>query len=142
DYPVSTTDYPVSACVTIPGTLPAVLACSTSSPYITIDVYGASGHFTLPSLLQEVDFTGTLFGWNALSSSCVLALAAFANGLLASGHRGATVQLWDTTKLSHNCIATLRGHANAVLALATLSGGLLASGSGDASIKLWDTSAL
>jgi len=57
--------------------------------------------------------------------------------MLASGHRDATVRLWDVGQALEK--ATLRGHSLAVRTLCfSPNGAWLASGSDDQTVKLWD----
>jgi WD40 repeat protein len=65
----------------------------------------------------------------------VSALAALADGRLASGGEGGTVRVWDVTAAGA-CVALLKGHADSVCALAVLGNGRLASGSGDSTVRV------
>ena len=66
--------------------------------------------------------------------SSVSALAALADGRLASGGGDGTIKLWSTDGGSEP--AVLR-HGVQIVSLAVLSDGRLASGGGDGTIKLW-----
>jgi WD40 repeat protein len=65
----------------------------------------------------------------------ITALAALADGRLASASEDRTVRVWDQVT-RHNI--AFESHARSVTALAVLSEGILASGSEDGTVRLWD----
>ncbi|MBC7792866.1 MAG: WD40 repeat domain-containing protein [Clostridia bacterium] len=64
------------------------------------------------------------------------AVAALADGRLATVSDDKTIKLWDPT--TGRCVRTLNGHTDWVCAVAALANGQIATGSRDKTVKLWD----